>query len=168
MATDPPPLHSTTDKNEEILTRPETYTGSVKRTMWIWKNDDILTEHHPPFVPDIYKLFDGILVNAADKQQNPNLTSIKVRIDVANNLISVRNNGEEDVFVPELILDKRVTSNNHGEWHGANLVNIYLSEFTIETADGKRTQQRYKQKSFDEERGLNCVVQTSMSLRNEA
>ncbi|GKC11843.1 DNA topoisomerase 2 [Tanacetum coccineum] len=139
MATDPPPLHSTTDKNEVILTRPETYTGSVKRTMWIWKNDRMIKETIT-FVPDIYKLFDGILVNAATSQQkNPNLTSIKVRIDVANNLISVRNNGEEDVFVPEITLDKMVTSNNHGEWHGANLVNIYLSEFTIETADGKRT-----------------------------
>ncbi|GJX17609.1 reverse transcriptase domain-containing protein [Tanacetum coccineum] len=73
------------------------------------------------------------------------MTSVKVRIDVANNLISVRNNGEQHFYVPELIFDKTVTSNNYDEWDGANLVNIYLSEFTIETADGKRTNLRYKQ-----------------------
>ncbi|GKE62717.1 DNA topoisomerase 2 isoform X2 [Tanacetum coccineum] len=57
----------------------------------------------------------------------------------------VRINGEQHFHVPELIFDKTVTSNNYDEWAGANLVNIYLSEFTIETADGKRKNMRYKQ-----------------------
>ncbi|GJU43081.1 DNA topoisomerase 2-like protein [Tanacetum coccineum] len=77
--------------------------------------------------------------------RNPNMTSVKVRIDVANNLISVWINGEQHFHVPELIFEKTVTGNNYDEWVGANLVNIYLSEFTIETADGKRKNMRYKQ-----------------------
>nr|GEZ62096.1 UvrD-like helicase, ATP-binding domain, P-loop containing nucleoside triphosphate hydrolase [Tanacetum cinerariifolium] len=60
------------------------------------------------------------------------------RIDVASNLISVRIIDEQHFHVPDSIFDKTVTSNNYDEWYGANLVNIYLSEFTIETTDGKR------------------------------
>jgi len=46
------------------------------------------------FVPGLYKIFDEILVNAADnKQRDKNMDEIKVVVDRDNGLISVRNNG---------------------------------------------------------------------------
>ena len=50
---------------------------------------------HKPvtFVPSLYKIFNEILVNAADnKQRDPKMDSLKVVIDVKENRISVQNN----------------------------------------------------------------------------
>ena len=45
------------------------------------------------FVPGLYKIFDKILVNAADnKQWDPKMDLLKVVIDVEENRISVQNN----------------------------------------------------------------------------
>lgn len=116
------------------------------------------------YVPGLYKIFDEILVNAADnKQRDPKMDSVKVTIDVEKNLISVYNNGdgipveihkEEQIYVPELIFGHLLTSSNYDDsikkttggrnGYGAKLANIFSTEFTIETADGKRNR-RYKQ-----------------------
>ena len=50
---------------------------------------------HKPvtFVPSLYKIFNEILVNAADnKQRDPKMDSLKVLIDVEENRINVQNN----------------------------------------------------------------------------
>lgn len=119
------------------------------------------------YVPGLYKIFDEILVNAADnKQRDPKMDSVKVTIDVEKNLISVYNNGdgipveihqEEGVYVPEMIFGHLLTSSNYDDsikkttggrnGYGAKLANIFSTEFTLETADGKRNR-RYKQVSF--------------------
>ncbi|KAK6162995.1 hypothetical protein DH2020_002836 [Rehmannia glutinosa] len=116
------------------------------------------------FVPGLYKIFDEILVNAADnKQRDPKMDSVKVTIDVESSCISVYNNGdgvpveihqEEGVYVPELIFGHLLTSSNYDDnekkttggrnGYGAKLTNIFSTEFVIETADGKR-QRKYKQ-----------------------
>jgi DNA topoisomerase II len=45
-------------------------------------------------VPGLYKIFDEILVNAADnKIRDPNMDSIKVIVDRENGSISIYNNG---------------------------------------------------------------------------
>lgn len=47
------------------------------------------------YVPGLYKIFDEILVNAADnKQRDHKMNSLEVIIDPENNLISVQNNGK--------------------------------------------------------------------------
>jgi DNA gyrase/topoisomerase IV subunit B len=47
------------------------------------------------FTPGLYKIFDEILVNAADnKQRDPNMDKIDVTIDADSNTISVKNNGQ--------------------------------------------------------------------------
>lgn len=47
------------------------------------------------YVPGLYKIFNEILVNAADnKQRDPSMDSVKVVIDVEKNCISVYNNGD--------------------------------------------------------------------------
>ena len=129
--------------------------------------------HRPvTFVPGLYKIFDEILVNAADnKQRDPKMDSLKVVIDVEENRISVQNNGdgvpveihqEEKVYVPELIFGHLLTSSNYDDTvkkttggrngYGAKLTNIFSTEFVIETADGKRLK-KYKQVWF----GLVCL-----------
>jgi DNA topoisomerase-2 len=46
------------------------------------------------FVPGLYKIFDEILVNAADnKQQDPSMKYIKVVVDREKGQISVENDG---------------------------------------------------------------------------
>lgn len=116
------------------------------------------------YVPGLYKIFDEILVNAADnKQRDPTMDLVKVEIDAEANQISVYNNGdgipveihaEEKVYVPEMIFGHLLTSSNYDDnvkkttggrnGYGAKLTNIFSTEFIIETADGKR-QRKYKQ-----------------------
>ncbi|XP_052620374.1 DNA topoisomerase 2 isoform X2 [Lactuca sativa] len=151
---------------EHILLRPDTYIGSIEKheqTLWVWE-DDQMVKRSISYVPGLYKIFDEILVNAADnKQRDPKMDSVKVTIDVEKNLISVYNNGdgipveihqEEGVYVPEMIFGHLLTSSNYDDsikkttggrnGYGAKLANIFSTEFTLETADGKRNR-RYKQ-----------------------
>jgi len=83
---------------EHILKRPDTYVGSVERSerhMWVF--DSAATSmvwKSVTMVPGLYKIFDEILVNAADnKIRDPKMDTLKVTVDKATNTISVYNNG---------------------------------------------------------------------------
>ncbi|KAG9456462.1 hypothetical protein H6P81_000970 [Aristolochia fimbriata] len=151
---------------EHILLRPDTYIGSIEKhtqTLWVYESDEMVYRS-VTYVPGLYKIFDEILVNAADnKQRDPSMDSVKVDIDVEQNCISVYNNGdgvpvemhqEEGVYVPELIFGHLLTSSNYDDTmkkttggrngYGAKLTNIFSTEFIIQTADGKRGR-KYKQ-----------------------
>uniref|UniRef100_A0A8B9IX34 DNA topoisomerase 2 n=1 Tax=Amazona collaria TaxID=241587 RepID=A0A8B9IX34_9PSIT len=142
---------------EHILLRPDTYIGSVEtvtQQMWVFDEDVGLNCRDVTFVPGLYKIFDEILVNAADnKQRDKNMTCIKVTIDVENNTISIWNNGKgipvvehkvEKVYVPALIFGQLLTSSNYDDnekkvtggrnGYGAKLCNIFSTKFTVETA----------------------------------
>ncbi|KAG6581568.1 DNA topoisomerase 2, partial [Cucurbita argyrosperma subsp. sororia] len=151
---------------EHILLRPDTYVGSIEKhtqNLWVYENDKMV-HRSVTYVPGLYKIFDEILVNAADnKQRDPSMDSLKVVIDAEQNFISVFNNGdgvpvevhqEEKVYVPELIFGHLLTSSNYDDTekkttggrngYGAKLTNIFSTEFVIETADGRRMK-KYKQ-----------------------
>ncbi|GBG92399.1 hypothetical protein CBR_g55332 [Chara braunii] len=151
---------------EHILLRPDTYVGSIEKLtqhMWVYE-DGTLRHRAVTFVPGLYKIFDEILVNAADnKQRDPSMDAVKVDINPETNTISVFNTGdgvpveihaEEGVYVPEMIFGHLLTSSNYDDTrkkttggrngYGAKLTNIFSTEFVIETADGKRGR-RYKQ-----------------------
>ena len=116
------------------------------------------------FVPGLYKIFDEILVNAADnKQRDKNMDTVKVTLDREKGEISVMNNGrgipievheKEQIYIPELIFGHLLTSSNYDDeeekvtggrnGYGAKLCNIFSNEFTLETADA-RTKKKYKQ-----------------------
>ncbi|KAF7085409.1 hypothetical protein CFC21_088844 [Triticum aestivum] len=151
---------------EHILLRPDTYVGSIEKhtaTLWVYE-DGAMVNRPVTYVPGLYKIFDEILVNAADnKQRDPSMDSLKVDIDVEGCCISIYNNGdgvpveihqEEKIYVPELIFGNLLTSSNYDDnerkttggrnGYGAKLANIFSTEFVIETADGRR-QKRYKQ-----------------------
>jgi DNA topoisomerase-2 len=83
---------------EHIIKRPDTYIGSVERTqesMWVFNSETSQMEMRKvSFVPGLYKIFDEILVNAADnKQRDPTMKVIKVVVDREKGEISVENDG---------------------------------------------------------------------------
>lgn len=77
---------------EHILLRPDTYIGSVekdKQVLWVYESEK-LVQREITFVPGLYKIFDEILVNAADnKQRDPSMDTLKVEINVEKNFIQV-------------------------------------------------------------------------------
>uniref|UniRef100_A0A8D0CLK3 DNA topoisomerase 2 n=1 Tax=Scleropages formosus TaxID=113540 RepID=A0A8D0CLK3_SCLFO len=156
---------------EHILLRPDTYIGSVEpltQQMWVFDEDIGMNCRDVTFVPGLYKIFDEILVNAADnKQRDKNMSCIKVNIDPENNIISVWNNGKgipvvehkvEKVYVPALIFGQLLTSSNYDDdqkkvtggrnGYGAKLCNIFSTKFTVETScrDSKKS---FKQTWYD-------------------
>jgi DNA topoisomerase-2 len=62
---------------EHILLRPDTYIGSVEaitQPMWVWDSSaDAMVYRDISFVPGLYKIFDEILVNAADNKVPANV-----------------------------------------------------------------------------------------------
>ena len=112
---------------EHVLLRPDTYVGSVQSTtekMWIVENGSF-KQKNITFVPGLYKIFDEILVNAADnKQRDPTMDTIKVDIDAENGKISVYNNGDgipvqvhktEKMYIPQLIFGELLTGSNFND-----------------------------------------------------
>ncbi|KAL1952730.1 hypothetical protein VTO42DRAFT_4408 [Malbranchea cinnamomea] len=152
---------------EHILTRPDTYIGSIERTeqqMWVYNSETELMEYREvSFVPGLYKIFDEIIVNAADNKQNDqSMDEIRVTIDREAGEISVWNNGrgipveihsKEKVYIPEMIFGHLLTSSNYDDnqqkvtggrnGYGAKLCNIFSNEFTVETADSN-TKKKFK------------------------
>mmetsp|Transcript_39613 Transcript_39613/g.74286 ORF Transcript_39613/g.74286 Transcript_39613/m.74286 type:complete len:1275 (-) Transcript_39613:261-4085(-) len=150
---------------EHILLRPDTYVGSTEQQQEkLWVFDEAkgrMKFREIRFVPGLYKIFDEILVNAADNfQRDPeNMTYIKVNINQEEGWISIENNGktlpvevhkEHKMYVPEMVFGHLLTSDNYDDdeekvtggrnGYGAKLTNIFSTKFMIECADGKRNQ----------------------------
>ncbi|XP_055431901.1 DNA topoisomerase 2-alpha isoform X2 [Bubalus kerabau] len=156
---------------EHILLRPDTYIGSVEsvtQQMWVYDEDTGINYREVTYVPGLYKIFDEILVNAADnKQRDPKMSCIRITIDPENNLISIWNNGKgipvvehkvEKMYVPALIFGQLLTSSNYDDeekkvtggrnGYGAKLCNIFSTKFTVETAS-KEYKKMFKQTWMD-------------------
>ncbi|KIW66149.1 hypothetical protein, variant [Phialophora macrospora] len=153
---------------EHIIKRPDTYIGSVERTekqMWVYNTaQDSMEFREVSYVPGVFKIFDEILVNAADNKQNDkSMNEIRVTIDREKGEISVWNNGrgipieihsKEKIYIPEMIFGHLLTGSNYDDneqkitggrnGYGAKLANIFSTEFTVETADS-RQKKKYKQ-----------------------
>lgn len=210
---------------EHILTRPDTYIGSVEpitESMWVFEQDvkvdamqvddeeveddamDVdevgsegaggdgaggeaktkkakksqvagkMVQRNVTFVPGLFKIFDEIMVNAADnKQRDPTMKKIEVKIhpEGPHPSISVYNNGRgipveksdyDDLMIPELIFGHLLTSDNFNDkkkkttggrnGYGAKLTNIFSTEFTVETSDASGSGKRWVQ-TFSENMG---------------
>lgn len=153
---------------QHILKRPDTYVGSIERTtqqMWVFnKASSQMEKRDVSFVPGLYKIFDEILVNAADnKQREKSMTYLKVTVDRAAGEISVENNGKgipveihgkEKVYIPEMIFGHLLAGSNFDDdekktvggrnGYGAKLCNIFSTRFSIELQDSTNGK-RYKQ-----------------------
>ncbi|KAK5660493.1 hypothetical protein OQA88_13041 [Cercophora sp. LCS_1] len=157
---------------EHIIKRPDTYIGSVERQedkMWVFnKNEKLMEYRKVSYVPGLYKIFDEILVNAADNSQrksDPPMTYLKVSIDRESGEITVENNGKgipvemhakEGCYIPELIFGHLLAGSNFDDeekktvggrnGYGAKLTNIFSRKFTLELQDpdnGKRYKQTW-------------------------
>ena len=114
---------------EHILKRPDTYIGSVEMTteqMWAFNSETVSMENRKvSFVPGLYKIFDEILVNAADnKQRDKNMNELRVEVSREDGVISVKNNGrgisvemheKEGIWIPEMIFGHLLTSSNYDD-----------------------------------------------------
>ncbi|KAI5187861.1 DNA topoisomerase II [Nematocida homosporus] len=146
---------------EHVLIRPDSYIGSIQaetRSMFVWSaQNQRIVRRDITYVPGLYKIFDEILVNAADnKTRDPKMTTIEISVNRDTQEISVFNDGagipvvlhaEEGVYIPELIFGHLLTSSNYDDaekkitggrnGYGAKLCNIFSTRFEIETADRK-------------------------------
>lgn len=143
---------------EHILRRPENYIGSCKfhdETLYVIK-DGKMVQQQVHYVPGLYKIFDEILVNAADNtQKKPPTKNIKVTINQKEGYISVWNDGRSiplekikdpkdgtEYWAPEFIFGLLLTSSNYDDsqkrvvggrnGYGAKLANIYSNKFIVE------------------------------------
>ncbi|VDO31503.1 unnamed protein product, partial [Onchocerca flexuosa] len=143
---------------KHILYRPDSYIGSafLSDEQPIYVYDAVMKrilKKEARIVPGLLKIFDEILVNAADnKRRDPEMTTIAVNIDRERNTISIWNNGRgipieihpsERIYVPTMIFGTLFTSSNYDDSElkivggrngfGAKLCNIFSTEFSIET-----------------------------------
>lgn len=84
---------------EHILLRPDTYIGStesVTQSLFVLNPETSrFVQRDVTYTPGLFKIYDEILVNAADnKQRDPNMDRLEVDIDPAENVVSVLNNGK--------------------------------------------------------------------------
>eukprot|EP00913_Durusdinium_trenchii_P012831 g12047.t1 len=161
-----------------ILLRPDSYVGSTEKQSaehWVFHAGSpkgLLTGGlflgeiwaFARYVPALYKIFDEILVNAADNLiRDPTQDTIRVEVKRKEGSISVWNNGaglpvqmhrEHHCYVPELVFGQLLTSDNYDDaekkvvggrnGYGAKLTNIFSTKFILETADS-RSGKKYKQ-----------------------
>jgi DNA topoisomerase-2 len=140
---------------EHILMRPDMYIGPVveNEQEMVVVDDEQLVSRTVKYVPALYKIFDEILVNAADNyQRDRRMTKIEVSISAKE--LTILNDGKcipvqmhrvEKMYVPEMIFGHLLTSSNYEDeekkvtggrnGYGAKLANIFSTEFYIEIAD---------------------------------
>ena len=157
---------------EHILSRPDTYVGSLefqKERLWVFNSTQNKLEFREVnYVPGLFKIFDEILVNAADNyQRDKNMKYIKVDIIPEKCIIKIKNGGKGipieihktyNMYVPQLIFGNLLTSSNYNDnikkvtggrnGYGAKLTNIFSKTFIVETAN-KDKGKKYKQKFYD-------------------
>jgi DNA topoisomerase-2 len=146
------------DQITHILLRPQTYVGSNKPNTSI-KNvieDSKIVQREITFIPSFIKIFDEVVTNSVDEhKRNKNLNKIDILVDIEKNIISVRDSGgipvvihkEHDQYVPEVIFGNLMSGSNYDDSDertvaglnglGAKLTNVFSTEFTISTCDGK-------------------------------
>lgn len=145
---------------------------TISEIMWIVTADNQLERKEIDYNPGFMKLPDELIVNVCDQMVKPyeegntvdnKCTCMKVTVDQENGTISVYNDGdgipvvihkEKMLYVPELVLGNLNTSSNYDDDKkkitggrnglGAKAVNIFSTEFTVETVD-HREKKKYIQ-----------------------
>ncbi|CAJ0626037.1 10107_t:CDS:2 [Entrophospora sp. SA101] len=175
---------------EHVLKRPDTYVGSVEAVtekQWIYNSEEDKLEYKEiTYVPGFFKIFDEILVNAADnKARDPLMNTIKVNIDKEKGHISIYNNGKGipieihkdlNVHVPEMLFGQLMTSSNYDDdvkritggrnGLGAKSANIFSTKFTVETADSNQ-KKKYVQNFSENMRKTDSPKITAYNKKEE-
>lgn len=145
------------DNISHILLRPQTYIGSNKyihESKYVFKNNRFEIENIE-YVPSFIKIFDEIITNSVDESKlNKKLNKIDIDVDIENNIIKIKDNGgipvkihdEYKMYIPEIIFGNLMSSSNYDNENrivgglnglGAKLTNIFSTEFSVVTCDGK-------------------------------
>jgi DNA topoisomerase-2 len=146
------------DDISHVLARPGMYVGSIKphtAKKYLFE-DGKMIQKEVTYNPGFLKIFDEIITNSVDehKREGSKLNTIKVNI-LDNKIISVWDNGgipvvkhvEHNEWIPEMIFSNLKAGSNFNDDEsrtgagtngvGSTLTNIYSTEFSISTADGK-------------------------------
>jgi DNA topoisomerase-2 len=154
--------------HQHILARPGMYIGPIKSdktNMYVY-SDEVggIIRKDINVVLGLYKIFDEILVNAADHTtRDKKCNRIDVYVDSQTGTIEVKNNGtsvpvefhkDEEMYVPELIFGNLLTSGNYDDNEerlvggcnglGAKAANIYSDWFDVEIQDTVRHKKYYQ------------------------
>ncbi len=167
--------------HQHILDRPGMYIGSIrsdKVNMYVYNDESNgIIRKDINVVLGLYKIFDEILVNAADNTvRDIKCNRIDVNIDQEKGTIQVKNNGtsvpiefhkDEQMYVPEMIFGTLLTSGNYNDDEervvggtnglGAKAANIYSSWFDVEIQDTirhKKYYQRFKTNMYEREKPI--------------
>ncbi|EGC38781.1 hypothetical protein DICPUDRAFT_28071 [Dictyostelium purpureum] len=129
------------------------------------KNKTFIQPIKATYVPGLLKIYDEILVNAADnKKRDSTMSFIKVEINPNKGTISIMNDGKgipivmhstENCYVVEMVMGNLMSGSNFNDnelkvvggrnGFGAKLTNIFSKEFVVETID-KSSGKKYYQK----------------------
>jgi len=146
------------DDISHVLARPGMYVGSIKphtSKKYLFESGKMI-QKEVTYNPGFLKIFDEIITNSVDehKREGSKLNTIKVNI-LDNKIISVWDNGgipvvkhvEHNEWIPEMIFSNLKAGSNFNDDEsrtgagtngvGSTLTNIYSSEFSISTGDGK-------------------------------
>ena len=122
--------YSSMSLHQHILTIPDTYIGSVNddlQRLWIFDEEKkIMINKEIKNINGLYKIFDEIIVNARDHtERDSTCKNIRVWISKETGIISVYNDGnkgipieihsEENMYVPEMIFSKLLTSGGYNQ-----------------------------------------------------
>ena len=133
-------------------------TQPLTTNMYVLNENNRIVEREITYTPGLYKIFDEIVVNAADnKQRDPNMDKLDIVVDAVHNKISVRNNGkgipvvihrEQNCYVPTMIFGQLLTGSNFDDdeqkttggrnGYGAKLANVFSKEFIVDCVDVER------------------------------
>ena len=160
---------------EHVLRRPGMYVGEVvnaERTFWVVGEGARMQERTAPVNMGVYKLFDEVIMNAADHaKKGKGVKNIKVQLDPEKGCLTVENDGEGieirehatlKKYIPELIFGHLRTGTNFGtsdaaacvggqNGYGVKLAAIWSKRLSVElvgpNAEGEL--KSYKQDFLD-------------------
>jgi DNA topoisomerase-2 len=173
------------DDISHVIARPGMYIGSIKphtATKWVLDNDKMV-QQELTYNPGFLKIFDEIITNSVDESKRTGSKLNTVKVSIKDNTISIWDNGgipvvkhtEHNEWIPEMIFSNLKSGSNFDDteersWSGTNgvgstLTNIYSSEFTISTCDGKNHfYQTYKNNMRDR---VDATIKKSKSAHTE-
>ena len=151
---------------EHILKRSGMYIGSTKEEqiqMFVYDVDEAkMTLSDLMYTPGLLKLIDEVISNSADeyrRKDNLGLTEVLVQVN-KNGHIKIRDNGgipvikhkDANMYVPQFIFGQLRTSSNYNDTEerdvigtngiGCKIANIFSNNFSVYTADGKKSYYR--------------------------
>jgi len=159
-------------QREHLLLRPGMFMGNIHNTteeMYIFDKDtQKMNLQKVTYNPGIVKMFDEIMMNAADHvQENPGKVKL-IRVFADSEKISVYNDGpgipiikhqDHDVYIPELIFTQFLTSSNYDDRQrrlkagmnglGAKITSTFSILFKITTVYKKEKYTQICEKNLD-------------------